>query len=186
MRENGDEAVCRALRDFDGVTIEPHQLRLTDEEFAAADASVGDELRAAIADMTDHIRRFNEQVMIRKGSDWSFESSPGLTLGEKVTPINSVALFCPSGKASYPSVMAQLGGPAVVAGVPQTVVITPPMPGQSIGTVDPATLVVASMLGLRGVFRVNGPAGVAAVAFGTETIPKVVKVVGPGSDHDPA
>ena len=181
VREHGDEAVCRALRDFDGISLQPSQLRISDDEFAQAEAAVSRELRAAIVAMIDHVRRFNEQVISRKGQDWSFESSPGLTLGEKVTPISSVGLFCPSGKASYPSVMAQLGGPAVVAGVPQTVVITPPMPGSRTGTVDPATLVVASMLGLRNVFRVNGPAGIAAVAFGTETIAKVVKVVGPGS-----
>lgn len=181
VRDHGDEAVCRALHDFDGINVAPSQLRVTDDEFEQADAAVGPELRAAIIDMIDHVRRFNEQVMARKGQDWSFESSPGLILGEKVSPINSVGLFCPSGKASYPSVMAQLGGPAVVAEVPQTVVITPPMPGASMGTVDPATLVVASLLGLRTVYRVNGPAGIAAVAFGTETIPKVVKVVGPGS-----
>ena len=72
---------------------------------------------AAIGDMIDHIRRFNDELLSRRG-DWSFESEPGLTVGEKVTPIASVGLFCPSGKASYPSVLAQLGTPAVVAGVP--------------------------------------------------------------------
>lgn len=181
VRANGDDAVCRALRDFDGISMSPEQLRVTDDEFAQADAAVGVDLHAAIVDMIDHIRRFNEQVMARKGQDWSFESAPGLTVGEKITPINSLALFCPSGKASYPSVLAQLGGPAVVAGVRSPVVITPPIPGSGTGSVDPATLVVASLLGLRDVFRVNGPAGIAAVAFGTETIPQVVKVVGPGS-----
>ena len=181
VRANGDEAVCRALRDFDGVTLNPSQLRITDDEFDQADLAVGAGLRAAIVEMIDHIRRFNDQVMARKGADWSFESSPGLTVGEKITPIASAGLFCPSGKASYPSVLAQLGGPAVVARVPHIVVITPPMPGSPTGDVDPAALVVASLLGLRNAFRVNGPAGIAAVAFGTETIPKVVKVMGPGS-----
>ena len=102
----------------------------------------------------------------------------GLDTGGTYT---DAALFCPAGKASYPSVLAQLGGPAVVAGVPQTIVITPPLPRSTSAVVDPATLVVAQRLGLRDIFRVNGPAGVAAVAFGTETIPKVVKVLGPGS-----
>jgi histidinol dehydrogenase len=89
-------------------------------------------------------------------------------------------LFCPSGKASYPSVLAQLGTPAVVAGVPRVAVVVPPKPGAN-GAVDPVVLMVARALGLRDVFRVNGPAGVAALAFGTETIPKVVKIMGPGS-----
>ena len=181
VRRNGDEAVCRALRDFDHIRLEPHQLRVTQDEFERARKMIGGELLAAIRDMIDHIRRFNDQVMERKGNDWSFESEPGLRIGEKITAIHSVGLFCPSGKASYPSVLAQIGTPAVVANVPMRIVITPPIPGSASGDVDAATLVVASELGLGDVFRVNGPAGVAAVAFGTESIPKVVKVVGPGS-----
>lgn len=177
----GDDAVCDALARFDGVRLEPHQLRVTDEEIDAAVATIDDGLAQAITEMIDGIRRFNEQVVERSGRDWSFESRPGLTVGEKVSAIHSAGLFCPSGKASYPSVLAQIATPAVVAGVPRIVVITPPVPGHPDGRVDPATLAVARRLGLRDVFRVNGPAGVAAVAFGTRTIPKVVKVVGPGS-----
>ena len=181
VREHGDEAVCRALRDFDHISVEPDRLRVTDEEFDRARLCLAAPVTSAIRDMIDHIRRFNEQVMQRKAQDWWFESEPGLFVGEKTTPIHSAGLFCPSGKASYPSVLAQIGTPAVVAGVPTRVVITPPLPGSATGEVDAATLVVADELGLRDVFRVNGPAGVAAVAFGTQTIPKVVKVVGPGS-----
>ena len=181
VREHGDEAVCRALRDFDHISVEPDRLRVTDEEFDRARLFLAAPVTNAIRDMIDHIRRFNEQVMQRKAQDWWFESEPGLLVGEKTTAIHSAGLFCPSGKASYPSVLAQIGTPAVVAGVPTRVVITPPLPGSGTGEVDAATLVVADELGLRDVFRVNGPAGVAAVAFGTQTIPKVVKVVGPGS-----
>lgn len=181
VREHGDEAVCRALRDFDRITVAPDRLRVSPDEFARARTLVSSAVQVAIRDMIDHIRRFNDQVMERKGQDWWFESEPGLHIGEKITAIHSAGLFCPSGKASYPSVLAQIGTPAVVAGVPTCVVITPPLPGSMTGEVDAATLVVADELGLGEVFRVNGPAGVAAVAFGTETIPKVVKVVGPGS-----
>jgi histidinol dehydrogenase len=171
--------VCEALARFDGVDVAPDGLAVTEAEFAAADAALDDALRAAITDMVDHITRFNRELLARRG-DWSFESEPGLTVGEKVTPIASAGLFCPSGKASYPSVLAQLGGPAVVAGVPQIAVVVPPKPGAG-GAVDPVVLSVAAALGIRQVFRANGPAGVAALAFGTEHIPKVVKVVGPGS-----
>ena len=181
VRAHGDEAVSRALRDFDHVDVAPDRLRVGEAEVAAARRAIGPELLAAVRDMIDHIRRFNEQVMARKGADWSFESEPGLFVGEKVTPIGSAGLFCPSGKASYPSVLAQIGTPATVAGVATRVVITPPVPGDPAAPVDAATLVVADELGITDVFRVNGPAGVAAVAFGTETIPRVVKVVGPGS-----
>lgn len=181
VRLNGDEAVCRALRDFDKISVEPDRLRVTEAEFAAARKAIDSTVTAAIKDMIDHIRRFNEQVMERKGTDWMWESEPGLFVGEKITPIHSAGLFSPSGKASYPSVLAQIGTPAVVAGVPTRVVITPPVPGSPTAEVDAATLVVADFLGLHDVFRVNGPAGVAAVAFGTESIPKVLKVIGPGA-----
>jgi histidinol dehydrogenase len=101
-------------------------------------------------------------------------------VGEKITPISSAGLFTPSGKASYPSVAYQLAVPAVVAGVPELALVVPPIPGGT-GDVDPAVRVVCRKLGLRNVFRVNGPAGIAALGFGTESIPKVRKVVGPGS-----
>lgn len=178
VRQRGDAAVADALARFDGCQVDPAGLRVTDEEFARARAAVDPALLAAIRDGIDHVRRFNEQIAAR--GDWSFESEPGLTVGEKVGPIASAGLFVPSGKGSYPSVLVQLGTPAVVAGVPRIAVMVPPVPG-SAGEVDPAVLVVAGELGLREVFRCNGPAGVAALAFGTESVPRVRKIVGPGS-----
>ena len=178
VRLNGDAAVARALKKFDGCDVGPAHLRVSDEEFAHARAAISPDLLAAVRDGIDHVRRFNEQVVAR--GDWSFESEPGLTVGEKITPIASAGLFVPSGKASYPSVLVQLGTPAVVAGVPRIAVVVPPVPG-SAGIADPAVLVVAEELGIRDVFRANGPAGIAALAFGTETVPKVRKIVGPGS-----
>jgi len=177
VRANGDEAVCRALRDFDHVVVEPDRLRASPEEIASAE--VPTEVDDAIDDAIAHLRAFNEQLMMRS-ADWSFESEPGLQVGEKVTPISSVGLFVPSGKASYPSVAYQLAVPATVAGVPEVALVVPPMPDGS-GSIDPAVLVVCRKLGIDKVFRVNGPAGIAALGFGTESIPKVRKVVGPGS-----
>ncbi|MFZ9481562.1 MAG: histidinol dehydrogenase [Ilumatobacteraceae bacterium] len=177
VREHGDEAVCRALRDFDKVSLEPHQLRATADEIASA--TVAPEVNAAIDDAIAHLRAFNDQLMARS-ADWEFESEPGLHVGEKITPISSAGLFVPSGKASYPSVAYQLAVPAVVAGVPELAIVVPPMPDGS-GRIDPAVLVVARKLGVSQVFRVNGPAGVAALGFGTESIPQVRKIVGPGS-----
>ncbi len=177
VREHGDEAVCRALRDFDKVSLRPDQLRATADELAAA--SVAPEVDAAIDDAIAHLRAFNEQLLAR-AADWSFESEPGLTVGEKITPISSAGLFVPSGKASYPSVAYQLAVPATVAAVPTVALVVPPMPDGS-GRIDPAVLVVCRKLGIEHVFRVNGPAGVAALGFGTQTIPQVRKIVGPGS-----
>ena len=177
VRMRGDAAVCDALARFDGVDVEPAGLRVGPDEIAAADVSP--EVDAALDDAIAHCQAFNEQVMDR-AAGWDFEAEPGLRVGEKITPITSAGLFVPSGKASYPSVAYQLGVPARVAGVPQVVLVVPPVPGGA-GEVDPAVLVVCRKLGIADVFRVNGPAGIAALGFGTETIPSVRKVVGPGS-----
>lgn len=177
VRVNGDEAVCRALATFDHVDLTPDQLRASADEIAAA--QVDDDVDAAIDDAIVHLRAFNQQFLERH-DDWSFVSEPGLTVGEKVTPITSAGLFVPSGKASYPSVAYQLAVPATVAGVPEIALVVPPMPDGS-GRIDPAVLVVCRKLGIDNVFRVNGPAGIAALGFGTQSIPKVRKIVGPGS-----
>ncbi len=177
VRVHGDAAVCRALARFDRIELRPDQLRVSADEIDGARVSPA--VDAAIDDAIEHLRSFNEHLM-RRAADWSFESEPGLVVGEKISPIASVGLFVPSGKASYPSVAYQLGVPAVVAGVPEIALVVPPLPGGS-GDVDPAVLTVCRKLGITQVFRVNGPAGVAALGFGTESIPKVRKVVGPGS-----
>ena len=177
VRKRGDAAVCDALSRFDGIAVDPDGLRVSDTEFEQAE--VDEAVDRSIDDAITHLRAFNEHQLERAG-DWQFESEPGLTVGEKITPISSAGLFTPSGKASYPSVAYQLAVPAVVAGVPTLSLVVPPVPGGS-GEVDPAVLVVCRKLGIRNVFRVNGPAGVAALGFGTESIPRVRKVVGPGS-----
>src|SRR5215207_9058089 len=177
VRVNGDDAVCRALRDHDGITLRPDELRVSREEIDCA--MVSPAVDAAIDDAIVHLTRFNEHLMGR-AENWWVESEPGLFVGEKITPIASAGLFVPSGKASYPSVAYQLGVPAVVARVPALALVVPPVPGGS-GEVDPAVLTVCRKLAIDRVFRVNGPAGVAALGFGTETIPRVRKIVGPGS-----
>ena len=138
------------------------------------------EVDAAIDDAIAHIRAFSEHQLARL-TDWSFEAEPGLIVGEKLTAVDSVGLFVPSGKASYPSVAYQLATPATAAGVAQIVLVVPPIPGRDDAAVDPAVLVVCRKLGVTDVFRVNGPAGVAAMGFGTESIPQVRMIVGPGS-----
>jgi len=177
VRERGDAAVCDALATFDHIDVEPAGLRVTDDELESA--VVSNAVDRSIDDAITHLRTFNE-AQLEMAADWSIESEPGLTVGEKITPISSAGLFTPSGKASYPSVAYQLAVPAVVAGVPELALVVPPIPGGA-GEVDPAVLVVCRKLGVRDVFRVNGPAGIAALGFGTESIPKVRKVVGPGS-----
>lgn len=177
VRVNGDDAVCRALATFDGVNLGPDQLAISPEAIAAA--TVSPELESALAHAIANLRTFNETV-VQRAAEWRAEIEPGLVAGEKITPISSAGLFVPSGKASYPSVAYQLGVPAVVAGVPDIALIVPPQPGAG-GEVDPAILVVCRMLGISRVYRANGPAGVAALGFGTQSISPVRKIVGPGS-----
>ena len=178
VRTRGDAAVCDALGRFDGVTVKPGDLRVTDDDIDAA--TVAPEVDAAIDDAITHVRAFNEHQLARL-TDWSFEAEPGLVVGEKLTPVASAGLFVPSGKASYPSVAYQLATPAIVAGVERIVLVVPPIPGRDDAAVDPAVLSVCRKLGISEVFRVNGPAGIAAMGFGTESIPQVRMIVGPGS-----
>ena len=178
VRENGDAALIRALARFDGIELESHQLKVSEDETERAASLVDADLADAIRQAVGRLRRFNEQLVKATAHTWQAEVEPGIVLGERFGPIASAGLSIPGGKGSYPSVLVQLGTPATVAGVPEIVVSVPPLKD---GSVDPAVIVVASELGITNLFRCNGPAGVAAMAFGTETIPQAVKVVGPGS-----
>jgi len=179
VRVRGDAALLEALARFDGVEVDAAGLRVTGAEFDEALDSIDADVHAAIRQMIANIRAFNEALYERRQS-WTAEIAPGHTVGERVGPVANAALFCPSGKASYPSVLAQVATPAVVAGVPQLSVIVPPVPGGG-GVIDHAVLVVAHELGISDVYRVNGPTGVAAAAFGTDTIPAHGMIIGPGS-----
>jgi histidinol dehydrogenase len=152
VKAHGDEAVCRALATFDGVTLTPSQLTIDPEAIASARVEPG--LEAALIDAIDHLRAFNDHLMER-ASAWSIEIEPGLFAGEKISPISSAGLFVPSGKASYPSVAYQLGVPAVVAGVPDIALVVPPKPGAN-GDVDPA--VVASSASIASTAPTDQPA----------------------------
>jgi histidinol dehydrogenase len=173
----GDGALCAALQRFDGVHAEASDLRVPDDELDGAGATLAPELRGALDSMLTALRAYNERVL--RDVSWREEISPGVVVGERARPISSVALYVPCGKGSFPSVMAHLGVPAVVAGVPEVIVLTPPL--RATGRVDPAYLYIAAQLGLRQIWCVNGPSGIAAAALGSSSIPRVRKIVGPGS-----
>ena len=177
VRARGDAAVCGALEEFDGVTLAPDELLVPAAEIDAAMTSVSPGLLVAIRGGIANSRTFNERVI--QHASWRAEIEPGHLVGEVAGPIDSAGLFVPSGKGSFPSVLIQIGTPAVVAGVPELTVVVPPMAGAD-GAVDPAVLVVAHELGLERVIRANGPAGIAALALGTRVFPRVSKVLGPG------
>jgi histidinol dehydrogenase len=174
----GDVAVADATERFDGVRLDPNALLIDQAVIDAAHAALPPALLDAIRFAIASVRAFNE-AQLAASPDWRREIRPGVEVGERMRPIPSAGLFVPCGKGSYPSVLVMIGTPAAVAGVPEITVVVPPMPGTD--RVDPGVLATAKELGIRRVLRANGPAGVAAVALGTATIPRVAKIVGPGS-----
>jgi histidinol dehydrogenase len=178
IKLNGDAAVVKYARRFDAPEFHAGLLRVTPEQFAAAREQVPANVVAAIELAHSNIRTFHEHQMPEPM--WFTEVRPGIMAGERITPIPSVALYVPRGKGAFPSVMLMLSVPAKVAGVPHIVVVTPPAPN---GAPDPASLVAAEICGISEVYAVGGMQAIAALAYGTETIPKVAKVTGPGSSY---
>jgi histidinol dehydrogenase len=173
----GDGALCAALQRFDGVDAAASDLRVSDAELDGAGSKLAPELRDALDSMVGALRGYNARLL--RDADWREQIAPGVVVGERARPIASAAIYVPCGRGSFPSVMAHLGVPAAVAGVPRLVVLCPPL--RSTGRIDPAYLYIAAQLGLREVWRVNGPTGIAAAVLGSASIPRVRKVVGPGS-----
>jgi histidinol dehydrogenase len=171
-----DAAVAAYTMRWDGVSIGPGGFAVTAEEFTAAHQAVSAGLRGALQAAIDRVRRYNE--WLKPQTMALTEIEPGITVGIRYQPCRSAGLYVPCGKGTFPSTMIMLGVPAVVAGVERIVVVVPP---RGDGTVDPAVLVAADLLGIRQVIRCNGAAGVAALAVGTANIPKTDLVVGPGS-----
>lgn len=176
VAKDGDVALARFAGEFDRATVAPNDIAATPEDFDAAFDAVDKEMIETLEFCVDNVRRFHEAQM--PGPMWMMEMSPGVFAGERVTPIPSVACYVPRGKGSFPSVVMMTAVPAVVAGVPDAVIITPPGPD---GKVDAATLVAARLAGIERVYKAGGAHGVAAVAYGTDTVPRCVKIVGPGS-----
>ena len=178
VRTEGDVALARFARELDKSPVQPDDIRATDADFEAAFGAVEAEVIAAIEYAAGHIRAFHEAPMPEQM--WMKEMRPGAFAGERTSPIPSVACYVPRGKGSFPSVVMMTTIPAVVAGVPRPIVITPPGPD---GKVDAATLVAARLAGIREVYKCGGAQGVAAVAYGTATVPKCAKILGPGSPY---
>lgn len=178
VRAEGDRALARFAREFDKAAVTPDRLAATEADFEAAFRSVEPEVIAAIEYAVANIRTFHEAQ--KPGEMWMKEVRPGVYAGERAIPIASVACYVPRGKGSFPSVAMMTAIPAVVAGVPRIAIVTPPGPD---GGVDAATLVAARLAGVAEVYKCGGAQAIAAVAYGTETVPKMAKVVGPGSPY---
>lgn len=175
VREQRDEAVFSYTRQFDRAEVNASNVRVTEEEIRLAYEEVDPALVEVIRKALVNIRSYHEK---QKQYSW-FDSQPnGTMLGQKVTPLARVGVYVPGGKAVYPSSVLMNIVPAKVAGVERIIMTTP---CNSQGKVNPSTLVAAKEAGADEVYKVGGAQAIAAMAFGTESIPKVDKIVGPGN-----
>jgi histidinol dehydrogenase len=175
VRTRGDAALAEYSERFDGVTLTPDAFELTAEEIDAALAQADTDLVAALKRAHDNIRRFHEKHL---RPSWQEESDDGTILGQRITPIESAGVYVPGGKAFYPSSVLMNIAPACVAGVKEIIMVSPP---SWEGSIHPAVLAAAKIAGATRVFRVGGAQAVAALAYGTDTIPAVTKITGPGN-----
>lgn len=175
VKENKDQAVFAYTKQFDKADINAQNIRVTEAEIEEAYTLVEDGLVEVIRKAIVNIRDYH---MKQKQYSW-FDTTPqGTLLGQKVTPLEKIGVYVPGGKAAYPSSVLMNVIPAVVAGVDKIVMVTPP---NAEGKVSPNTLVAAKEAGVQEIYKVGGAQAIAALAYGTETIPKVDKVVGPGN-----
>ena len=175
VREKRDEAIFEYTLKFDGATINQDNIRVTEEEIKEAYEQVDPKLLDVIRKALVNIRDYHAK---QKQYSWFDSDESGIILGQKVTPLKTVGVYVPGGKAVYPSSVLMNVIPAKVAGVSNIIMTTPC--GKD-GKVYPSTLVAAKEAGVDAIYKVGGAQAIAALAFGTESIPKVDKIVGPGN-----
>ncbi|MCK9478353.1 MAG: histidinol dehydrogenase [Firmicutes bacterium] len=178
VREQGDNAMCKYTEKFDGVTLKKEDIKITQKEIDEGYCRLDDKTKNAIEYAAGNIKKFHAQQM--PSQMWFTQIDNGLMAGEKITPIADVCLYVPRGKGSFPSVLLMLGIPAVVAGVEKIYITTPP---NEQGNIDDTLLAAAKITGITEIYKVGGIQAVAAAAFGTDTIPKAHKIIGPGNAY---
>jgi histidinol dehydrogenase len=177
VRREGDAALLRFTQQFDGVALRPDELRVPQEEIEAAYGRVEPAFLTALRQAAANIRAFHEK---QKRTSWTDVQPDGTMLGLIIRPLKRVGLYVPGGKAAYPSSVLMNVIPAKVAGVPEIAMVTPPATGGRAG-IDPYILVAAAEAGVTEMYRVGGAQAVAALAYGTASIPAVDKICGPGN-----
>ena len=175
VKEKGDEALFRYTKKFDKAEITPDNTRVTGEEIQEAYAQVEASLVEVMKKSLANIQDFHKKQL---RNSWIETREDGVVLGQRITPLESVGVYVPGGKAAYPSSVLMNIIPAQVAGVERIVMVTPP---GADGKINPATLVAADLAGATEVYKVGGAQAVAALAYGTASIKKVAKICGPGN-----
>lgn len=174
VKKDGDQAVCAYTQKFDGWGIHAENMEISRDRIHQAWKNVSEKDRESLELAANRIRAFHEYC---KPKSWSFEDDAGMTLGQRVMPLDSVGLYVPGGKAAYPSSVLMNAIPAHVAGVEDIVMVVPTPQGE----LNELVLAAAHVANVGHVFAIGGAQAVAALAYGTETIPKVDKIVGPGN-----
>lgn len=175
VKRQGNRALLHYTSEFDQITLKPEELRVSGSELDAAYQQVSKDLLEAIRLACRQIEAFHRQ---RIPKSWVQFGDDDVVLGKRYTPVDRAGLYVPGGQASYPSTVLMNAVPAKVAGVPRIVMVTPPGSGKGI---SPAVLVAAQEAGVEEIYRVGGAQAIAALAYGTETIPKVDVITGPGN-----
>ncbi len=175
VKESGDEALLRYTEDFDKVCLTKSRLKVTKKEIKESYGKLETDQIEALKRAALNITRFHE-TQVR--NTWSLETAEGVTIGQVTRPLSSIGVYAPGGNASYPSSVLMCAIPARVARVKKTIVCSPPREN---GDINPALLVAADIAGATEIYRVGGAQAIAAMAYGTETVPKVDKIVGPGN-----
>jgi histidinol dehydrogenase len=174
VRQRKDLAVINYTSKFDGVTLSKDKLKVSEEEINSAYQKVSEKLLRAIKKSIINIREFHEKQI----HEFSCETQPGVSVSQIIRPLERVGIYVPGGRAAYPSTVLMTAVPARLVGVEQIIVCTPP---QEDGGVNPAILVACNEAGVTDIYRVGGVQAIAAMAYGTESIPKVEAVFGPGN-----
>ena len=174
VKRSGDKALVKFSRDFDGVSFNPAEFRVREEEFLLAEKAVPEQVKRDMKAAMERIKKF--QLKSLKGS-WIYSEKKGILLGQAVKPINTVGIYVPGGKASYPSSVFMNAIPAKIAGVRKIIMCSPAPQGR----LNPYCLVAAKLSEVDEVYKVGGAQAIAAMAYGTDTIPRVDKIVGPGN-----
>ncbi|XP_060084914.1 histidinol dehydrogenase-like [Ylistrum balloti] len=178
VREEGDRALLRFSKKFEGVQFKKSsELRVKEKEIQTAIRMLSPELKKALKSAYQNVHNYHISQTIAKNKPLA-ENGQGVFIGSSIHPVESVALYIPRGKGSFPSMAYMLAVPACLAEVPRIVMITPPLPD---GSIDPATLYVAELCNISEIYKVGGAHGIAALAYGTKSIPAVHKIIGPGS-----
>ena len=175
VRIFGDEALIKYTKKFDGVKLVPKQLKVSEIEISGAYQSISPNFVSSLKVIIENVNRFYRKVLKKS---WRMKDADGVILGENYTPLEKVGVYIPAGTAPLVSTVYMTVLPAKIAGVKKIVLISPP---DKQGYINPHILVVANLLKVDEVYRVGGAQGIAALAYGTKTIPRVDKIVGPGN-----